>query len=537
MNETPSISSRAAGTNPSAMGDAHAVATCRVTQVSTNDLIGGAARAARRLHQALGEAGVRSRMLVAQRFGLDPDTVEYNPFAPAPPAVGRMFFRLGRRWHRPSMRRAGAYFSPEWTLTGWRLRSQLPACDVVNLHWVTDLLDYRTLPALTAHRPVVWTFHDMNAFTGGCHYSGSCIRYADHCGACPQLASSRGENDMTRRVLLRKRRILQRVAPSRLVAVCPSAWLAREARCSALFRDFSVRVIPNGIDPQEFRPMDQAQARAELDLPVDARIVLFVAEAISDRRKGLRQLLCAIDLVRDVSGLRLVTIGRGDFAALRDPMLRHLGSLSDSGALRAAYSAGKPAFGVGPGNVPTYIEKTADVAKAVRDILTGKCFDNGTLCSSEQSIVCDEAVSALDVSVKAQIVNLLSSLQKKLNMSLLFISHDLAIVEHLTHRVAVMYLGVIVEIGDRELIFSRPKHPYTRALISSVPVATPGGKSNRIVLTGDVPSPINPPAGCRFHTRCPVVFDRCKVEEPKLRSVGSNRRMVACHLEGVSENQ
>jgi len=148
-------------------------------------------------------------------------------------------------------------------------------------------------------------------------------------------------------------------------------------------------------------------------------------------------------------------------------------------------------------------------------------------------IVCDEAVSALDVSVKAQIVNLLVSLQDSLGLSLLFISHDLAIVGHLTHRIAVMYLGVMVEIGDRDLILDRPLHPYTRALISSVP-KTRGEASRRIVLAGDVPSPINPPSGCRFHTRCPKAFDRCKVEEPKLRSVGTQRRMVACHLD-ISE--
>jgi peptide/nickel transport system ATP-binding protein len=148
-------------------------------------------------------------------------------------------------------------------------------------------------------------------------------------------------------------------------------------------------------------------------------------------------------------------------------------------------------------------------------------------------IVCDEAVSALDVSVKAQIVNLLVSLQDRLGLSLLFISHDLAIVSHLTHRVAVMYLGVMVEIGDRDFILDRPLHPYTRALISSVP-KTRGEASRRIVLAGDVPSPVNPPSGCRFHTRCSKAFDRCKVEEPKLRSVGSQHRMVACHLD-VSE--
>jgi peptide/nickel transport system ATP-binding protein len=157
------------------------------------------------------------------------------------------------------------------------------------------------------------------------------------------------------------------------------------------------------------------------------------------------------------------------------------------------------------------------------------------LAPAPSLIVCDEAVSALDVSVKAQIVNLLSTLQKKFDMSLLFISHDLAIVEHLTHRVAVMYLGVIVEIGDRDLIFSRPQHPYTRALISSVPVADPLALNKRIVLSGEVPSPSAPPKGCRFHTRCPYAFDRCRVEQPVLRSLVSDRHIVACHLDEVPE--
>ena len=144
-------------------------------------------------------------------------------------------------------------------------------------------------------------------------------------------------------------------------------------------------------------------------------------------------------------------------------------------------------------------------------------------------IICDEAVSALDVSVKAQIVNLLSDLQEQLGLALLFISHDLAIVEHLTHRVAVMYLGKIVEIADRATLFARPAHPYTRALLSAVPVPDPAAARDRIILTGDVPSPINPPSGCRFHTRCPYVFERCRVEEPVLR--GGPAQQAACHLD------
>ena len=145
-------------------------------------------------------------------------------------------------------------------------------------------------------------------------------------------------------------------------------------------------------------------------------------------------------------------------------------------------------------------------------------------------IICDEAVSALDVSVKAQIVNLLSDLQDELGLALLFISHDLAIVEHLTHRVAVMYLGRIVELTDRRTLFSRAHHPYTAALLSAVPVPDPDAPRNRVALTGDVPSPINPPTGCRFHTRCPFAFERCRVEEPLLRVVGSGH-LSACHLQ------
>ena len=151
-------------------------------------------------------------------------------------------------------------------------------------------------------------------------------------------------------------------------------------------------------------------------------------------------------------------------------------------------------------------------------------------------IICDEAVSALDVSVKAQIINLLADLQDELGLALLFISHDLATVEHLTHRIAVMYLGKIVELTDRRALFAQPHHPYTRALLSAVPVPDPLAKRQRIILKGDVPSPINPPSGCRFHTRCPYAFDRCRSEEPILRSVGDNH-LSACHLDEVPDIQ
>ncbi|MBC5811625.1 MAG: dipeptide ABC transporter ATP-binding protein [Candidatus Eremiobacteraeota bacterium] len=152
------------------------------------------------------------------------------------------------------------------------------------------------------------------------------------------------------------------------------------------------------------------------------------------------------------------------------------------------------------------------------------------LAVNPKFIVADEPVSALDVSIQAQVVNLLQDLQEQLGLTYLFIAHDLSVVRHISDRVAVMYVGKIMEIADRDDLYKNPLHPYTIALLSAIPIPDPKveQRRRRIILTGDIPSPVNPPSGCRFHTRCPVAFDRCKVEIPAMLTYGPSHQ-AACH--------
>lgn len=151
------------------------------------------------------------------------------------------------------------------------------------------------------------------------------------------------------------------------------------------------------------------------------------------------------------------------------------------------------------------------------------------LVLNPEFVVCDEPVSALDVSVRAQVLNLIQELKKKKHLTYMFISHDLSVVKYISDRIAVMYLGRIVEIAEKNELYNNPQHPYTKALLSAIPIPDVDNKMRREILTGDVPSPLNPPSGCYFHTRCKYATERCKTECPALHDVG-NGHMVACHL-------
>lgn len=153
------------------------------------------------------------------------------------------------------------------------------------------------------------------------------------------------------------------------------------------------------------------------------------------------------------------------------------------------------------------------------------------LAVNPELIICDEPVSALDVSIQAQVINLLMDLQKKFKLTFIFIAHDLKVVEHVSQRVAVMYLGKVVELANSDELYIRPQHPYTKALLSAIPVPDPKRNRDRIILTGDVPSPINPPSGCHFHTRCPQAVDKCRSQVPQLKPFqGNAEHDVSCLL-------
>lgn len=360
-------------------------------------------------------------MFVASRRGTGSGVVEFKPAFIGPRALNQFLFRAARHLQRQHLRAAhGTFMTHDWTYCGGLVARQLPRADILHLHWATDLLDFRTLPRLAARMPLVWTFHDMNAFTGGCHYTQGCDRFVAGCGACPLLPSADPE-DVTHQVIQRKIAALEQVSSSRLTIVAPSRWMAAEARRSTVFGKFDIEVIPNGIDVQAFRPMDRAALRSRYGFPPDDRLVLFVADNLSDRRKGILELEQALKQISHVPNLKIVTLG-GHRGQEQNPNYRHLGPIHDAEKICEAYNLADifviptlqdnfpntvlEAMAVG---TPVVGFATGGVADAVEDGVSGLLAPTGDIAGLarhiERALTDDALRGAMSLAARARAVS------------------------------------------------------------------------------------------------------------------------------------
>jgi glycosyltransferase involved in cell wall biosynthesis len=316
----------------------------RIVHVNTYDVVGGAARAAHALHNALVQRGYVSKMFVATRVVEDPAVVAFSPSKALWKRATRKVRRhqIRRSFNRYSDSRPQGYelFSDDRHEFGDDLVSQLPPCDVINLHWISRFVDYGEFFRGIVHTPVVWSLHDMNAFTGGCHYDDGCGKFETSCGACPQLGST-AKNDLSAQVWARKRRALSGRSDSDLFLVGDSNWMSQQASRSSLLQRFPVRTIHYGLDLNTFRPRDQGFSRATLGIPGDAAVVLFVVDSLRIRRKGLFLLSHALrEIVKTVPGLFLLTVGHGELNKdFQDIPHRHLGHIDHDLLLSLVYGA------------------------------------------------------------------------------------------------------------------------------------------------------------------------------------------------------
>jgi glycosyltransferase involved in cell wall biosynthesis len=315
----------------------------KIVHLSTVDISGGAARAAYRLHKTLCRLGQNSSMLVARSTSNDPTVMTVKP---SQDILSRLKRRLRRQRiardfapYRTSRPEGYEVFSDDRSPHGSDLLRQLPSCDIINIHWVAGFLDYERLFCIHPSTPIVWTLHDMNPFTGGCHYDLGCGRYTTRCGKCPQLGSS-DDRDLAFDVWQRKEMILSHVSSLELRIVAPSRWLAGEVKRSPLMSRFSVDVIPNGIDVEAYAPRDRAAARDVLGIPQDAKVVLFLADVVDNRRKGFDLFMQSLQgCAKRVNNLMLLSLGQN--APKRDPGIPwvHFGFVSDDRLLSFMYSA------------------------------------------------------------------------------------------------------------------------------------------------------------------------------------------------------
>lgn len=312
----------------------------KILHVNTNDITGGAAIAAFRLHTGLNNIGIDSKMFVASKRSNDGSVLRFN----APNTINSRFFRyyrrfiINRRLKRYSLTRPKGLemFSDDQTQYSHTLFDQFPVANLINIHWISGFLDLSEFFSWV-NVPVVWTLHDMNAFTGGCHYNGKCERFVEKCGNCPQLGSTK-DHDLSRRIWLRKQKAFS-IVSRYLHIVTPSSWMADEVNRSSLFSRTPVNIIPYGVDTNIFTPRNRNACRDVLGISNNARVVLFMADSIENDRKGLLYLIEAFSEMRGHDNLLLVSIGRGKPNLFTNISCLHIGSINNELMLSIAINA------------------------------------------------------------------------------------------------------------------------------------------------------------------------------------------------------
>jgi glycosyltransferase involved in cell wall biosynthesis len=315
----------------------------KIVHVASSDCDGGAARAAYRLHAGLMELGQDSQMFVAHKVSHDRAVKQFDPSSDSMSRLLSLIkrTRIARALQKARLQSASeaSMFSDDRSSFPADAWNQCPAADVLNLHWVSGFLDYdsffRWLPE---EKPLVWTLHDMNPFTGGCHFDASCGQFVERCGACPQLGSA-NDNDLSRQIWRRKQAALARLRQDQLHVVTPSRWLGEESKRSSLFGRFQHSVIPNGLDTEIFQPRDRRLMREAPGIPPQSKMILFTARSVADPRKGLDWL--ARSLEGSASGLQmcLVSLGSGEFITTASIPHRHVDAILDDQLLSCMYSA------------------------------------------------------------------------------------------------------------------------------------------------------------------------------------------------------
>lgn len=319
----------------------------KVSLLSTFDTTGGAARAAHRLYTGLRRADVQATMVVAHRVSTDPDIVKIE--APTDPTASLRQALIEQQFapYRQSLSTTYELFSDDRShILGAHLFKWLMPSDLIHLHWVAGwppqvpaLLDYESFwQDLPPQIPCVWTLHDMNAFTGGCHYDEGCGRFIDQCGRCPVLGS-RYEQDLSHHIWQRKHKAFQQVRPGQLHLVTPSQWLAEQVKRSSLLQNIPLSVIPYGLDTTVFTPRDRRFARGIFGIPYQAQVVMFVANSMMTKRKGFPLLLDALDALDNMPDLYLLSVGSDLQLKSRAVPHLHLKMITNDELLALAYAA------------------------------------------------------------------------------------------------------------------------------------------------------------------------------------------------------